>query len=340
MTANCAPGDLHVLFVYDINPEWENSDRESAIESNKKMMAALEDAGHPVTPIEVHDGDLDSLLSRHPAERLIVFNQCESIPGIPHSEYMAARMIESLGYVYTGSTPDVLKLAGNKIETKRIIESHNIPTPVWKVYYEPVADDWNIYPAIVKTTYEHCSIGLNSESVVLNREELEARIAYILEDYNQPAMVEDFIDGREFHVPIWGNGTVRMLPVVEMDFTAFKDVHDRLCTYDSKFEPGSLHYNEIESRIPAPLGDEALRELEEICLGAYCAVGCRDYARLDVRERHGAFYVLDVNPNADLAIDASIACSADYLGISYPEMLNYLVGLAADRHPFYSGLLP
>jgi D-alanine-D-alanine ligase len=304
----------------------------SAVETNERMMAALKDAGHPVTPVEVSGSDLDSLLSCHAADRLVVFNQCESIPGIPHSEHEAARIIESRGFVYTGSTPDVLRIAGNKIRTKRIIDAHDIPTPAWKVYSEPVADDWHLYPAIVKTTFEHCSMGLNSESVVLNRGELESRIAFILESYRQPAMVEDFIDGREYHVPLWGNGTVKMLPAVEMDFAAFKDIHDRLCTYDSKFEPCSLHYNKIESHIPAPLSEEAVRKLEEICLRAYRAVGCRDYARLDVRERAGMFYVLDVNPNADLSADASIACSAEHLGISYPEMLHHLVELAANRH--------
>ena len=144
MTVNYAPEDLPVLFLYDMDPEWENSDRISAVESNEKMMAALKDAGHPVIPVEVQGNDLDSLLSRHAAEKPIVFNQCESIPGIPHSEHEAARIIDSHGFVYTGSTPEVLQLAGNKIETKRIIESHNIPTPASKVYYEPAAHDWNL----------------------------------------------------------------------------------------------------------------------------------------------------------------------------------------------------
>ena len=327
------PEDLNVLFLYDIDPGWDVSDRQSAVETNERMISSLKEAGHPVIPLELNENNLDTLLKRHEAENLIVFNQCESIPGIPHSEHEAARIIESHGFVYTGSTPEVLKLAGNKIETKRIVESRNIPTPAWKVYSEPLADDWNLYPAIVKTTLEHCSIGLNPESVVLNRKELESRIQFVLENYYQPAIVEDFIDGREFHIPLWGNGTVRMLPVVEMDFTAFNDIHDRLCTYDSKFEPHSLHYNKIESRIPAPLSDKAVQALEEICVGAYQAVRCRDYARLDVRERDGMFYVLDVNPNADLSMDASIACSADYSGISYPEMLQYLLTLAANRFP-------
>ena len=338
MPVHCPSGELHVLFLYNINPEWEGSDRTSAIESNKKMIAALESAGHPVTPAALEDAGLDLLLSGHSAEKQIVFNQCENIPGITQSEHEVARIIESLGFTYTGSPPDVLKLAANKIETKSVMESRNIPTPAWRVYHKPSAPDWNLFPAIVKTSFEHCSISLNPESVVLNQSELESRIEFILENFNQPAMVEDFIDGREFHIPLCGNGTVRMLPVVEMDFSAFKDIHDRLCTYDSKFDPDSLHYNKIESRIPAPLSGRAMQGLEKICLQAYRDVGCRDYARLDVRERDGTFFVLDVNPNADLDIDASIACSAEYAGISYPEMLNYLVRLAASRNSLYSKL--
>jgi D-alanine-D-alanine ligase len=336
MPAKCAPEDLPVLFLYDIDPEWESKDRTAALESNGKMTAALETAGHPVFSIEVNENNLTSLLSCHSAEKLIIFNQCETIPGIPHSEHEAAKIMESEGFTFTGSTSDVLMLSGNKIKTKQVLDSLNIPTPAWRVYDEPFALDWDMFPAIVKTTLEHCSISLNPESVVTNTGELESRIEYVLENYNQPAMVEDFIDGREFHIPLWGNGAVRMLPVVEMDFSAFSDVHDRLCTYDSKFDPCSLHYNKIESRIPAPLDNAALQALEKISIEAYRAVGCRDYGRLDVRERDGRFYILDVNPNADLDMDASIACSAEYSGLSYPDMMHYLVRLAASRHALFS----
>ena len=229
-------------------------------------------------------------------------------------------------------------LAGDKIKTKQALDSFDIPTPEWKVYYEPFAEDWELFPAIVKTTLEHCSVSLNPESVVMNTVELESRIEHVLKNYNQPAMVEDFIDGREFHIPLWGNGAVRMLSVVEMDFSAFSDIHDRLCTYDSKFDPCSMHYNKIESRIPAPLDDTALKALEKISIESYCAIGCRDYGRLDVRERDGKFYVLDVNPNADLDMDASIACSAEYSGLPYHEMMHHLVRLAANRHALFSKL--
>lgn len=335
MPVNCAPEDLPVLHLYNLDSDWDYRDLEGALKSNEAITTALQNAGHPVIQAALSCNDLGSLLSCHSPEDLIIFNQCEGIPGIPHSEHEVARIIESMGFIYTGSTSDVLLLSENKVKTKAILSSLGIPTPEWRLYNEPDAGDWNIFPAIVKTAREHCSIGLSPESVVLNCHELESRIEYVLENYHQPALVEDFIDGREFHVPLWGNGTVHLLPVVEMDFSAFHDVHDRLCTYDSKFEPRSRHYNVIESLIPAPLSEDELEILERVCLEAYRAIGCRDYARIDVRKREGQLYILDVNPNADLSIDASVACSVEHSGVSYPEMMNYLVRLAANRHPLF-----
>ena len=336
MPVDRLPEDLPVLFLYNVDPEWDSHDKISAVESNEKMCSALKDAGHPVISVKICGQNLRDILSCYSPQEMVVFNQCECIPGIPHSEHEAARIIESIGFVYTGSTPEVLMLSENKFEAKQKLESNNILTPEWKIYEEPDTNGWDLFPAIVKTACEHCSISLSPESVVMNSVELKTRIEYILNNYNQPALVEDFIDGREFHVPVYGNGTLNMLPAVEMDFSAFNDIHDRLCTYDSKFDPGSLHYNKIEGLIPAPLSETALISLEEICHDAYRAIGCRDYARMDVRERNGKFFILDVNPNADLDIDASIACSAEYSGITYPMMMNYLVRLAATRHNVFA----
>lgn len=335
MPVTRASADLPVLYLYNVEPAWDALDAAAALQANEKMAAALQEAGHPVISAGLSDSDLPALLSRFSSSDLIVFNQCESLPGIPFSEPEAARIIESHGFAYTGSPPDVLRRTENKAETKRILDAHNIPTPAWRVYHEPVAGDWTIYPAIVKTAREHCSLSLSPDSVVMNSREMEARIAHVLKNYGQPALVEDFIDGREFHVPLWGNGEIHILPVVEMDFSAFHDVHDRLCTYDSKFDPDSRHYNRIESLIPSPLSADTLKTLERVSLETYRAIGCRDYARLDVRLRDGIFYVLDVNPNAALDSDASIASSAEHSGISYCEMMTRLVRLAASRHPLY-----
>jgi len=145
--------------------------------------------------------------------------------------------------------------------------------------------------------------------------------------------VEDFIDGREFHVSLWGNGRVEMLPPAEMDFSVFPAVRDRLCSYDAKFVPGSRHYEGIRTLLPAPLSADELATMEAVCREAYQVIGCRDYGRLDLRVRDGVCYILDVNPNADISFDASLACAAEVAGHSYGEVGSNILSLASRRHP-------
>ena len=195
-------------------------------------------------------------------------------------------------------------------------------------------DDWSCYPAIVKPAGEHCSLGVDEGAVVLGPQELRARVSYVLDAFHQPALVEDFIDGREFHVSLLGgDGQCTMLPPAEMDFSAFRDVRDRLCTFDSKFTPGSTHYKDIRLRIAAELDPSEYKTLEATARAAYQILGCRDYARIDIRLRDGVFYVLDVNPNADISVETSIVCAAEAAGYSYGAMLSYLIRLATQRHP-------
>jgi D-alanine-D-alanine ligase len=120
-----------------------------------------------------------------------------------------------------------------------------------------------------------------------------------------------------------------------MDMTAFQEAGERLCTFDSKFRPGSPHYEQIQLRVPAPLELAVYRLLERTALGAYRACGCRDYARLDMRLRGGIFFVLDVNPNPDLSRGTSIVEAAGVAGYSYGAMASSLVQLAARRHPYW-----
>jgi D-alanine-D-alanine ligase len=208
-----------------------------------------------------------------------------------------------------------------------------VPTPQWRIYESAQPDGWGQFPAIVKPAQEHCSLGITPESVVMSPGELRDRIAYVLDTFHQPALVEDFVDGREFHVWLWGNGTIEMLPPVEMDFSAFGDLHDRLCTYDSKSNRDSVHYNQIKSRFPAPLNQDEYEQLEKTSTAAYQALGCRDYARLDIRLREGVFYVLDVNPNADIGPESSLVCVAEVMGYSYGAVGSHLVNLATHRKP-------
>lgn len=324
---------LPVLLLYNLDPSWPADDIADALRAAVAVETTLSEAGHPVTSVVVQDSDLDGRLRDHSPDECVVFNWCEELPGIARSEALVARVLEALRFVYTGSPPDVLAMSWDKAGVNRVLDRHGVPVPRWHVYDSARLNGWDCFPAIVKPVYGHCSMGVTTDAVVLTPSELERRIAYVLEEFKQPALVEDLIDGREFHVSLWGNGVIHMLPPVEMDFAAFSDVHDRICTFDSKFCPGSPHYEKILARVPAPLEAEEYERLEQVALKAYHALGCRDYARLDVRLRDGIFYVLDVNPNPDISPEASMAEAAQAAGYSYGAMVNTLVQLAAERHP-------
>jgi D-alanine-D-alanine ligase len=332
--------DLPVVLLHNLDPDWEPREIQDALREVGQLEAAISAEGHPVVNVAVRDEELvDRLMAYDPKEH-VVLNWCEGIPGLAHSEALVARALDLMGFAYTGSAADVLTLSWDKRQVKRLLDQRGVSTPRWRVFEAACASGWDCFPAIVKPSLEHCSMGVTAEAVVLDRDELADRIAFVLEEFDQPALVEDFIDGREFHVSLWGNGEVQMLPPAEMDFSAFSNVRDRVCTYDSKFLPGSVHYDKIELRLPAALDASERLLLEETALAAYRVIGCRDYARVDLRLRDGIFYVLDVNPNADISSETSMAAAAELVGYSYGAMVSRLVNLAALRHPVFGAELP
>jgi D-alanine-D-alanine ligase len=169
--------------------------------------------------------------------------------------------------------------------------------------------------------------------------ELNKRVRYVFDELHQPALVEEFIDGREFHVGVIGNGALCVLPPAEIDYSSFEDIHDRLCTYEANFDKDSLAYKNTIPRLPASLKHRQLSNLEEVVIAAYRATDCRDYARIDIRKRDGVFYVLDVNHNADISSDNSLVQAAELIGYSYGQFGSFLVNLAAQRHPIFASLL-
>jgi D-alanine-D-alanine ligase len=327
--------NLPVLLLHNLNPEWTPGERRESEQDVATLGQAVNELGHPLEVAALENDRLAELLRAFDPRDHIVFNWCEELPGIPHSEPLVAAVLERLGFVFTGSSCDTLALCQDKPRVKRLLEEAHIPTPRWQVFHDPVVGKWNIFPAIVKAAHEHCSIGISADSIVVSAAELETRVAYILETHEQPALVEEFINGREFHQAAWGNGRVSVLPAAEMDYGDLTDIRDRLFTYDAKYVPGSRLYERIELRMPAALDPPALAELERIVLAAYRATGCRDYGRIDVRYLNGVFYVIDVNPNPDINPLTSMIYAADEMGHSYGEMGSRIVNLAAARHPVF-----
>ncbi|NLS94214.1 MAG: hypothetical protein GXX96_18795 [Planctomycetaceae bacterium] len=331
MVLESAPG-IPILLIYDIDPTWTSREREDAHRDCRRVGFAMRRHGHSVSFLPVCDPDLSAALSEYDPQDVLVFNWCESIPGITRSEVTVAETLERLCFTYTGASPEALELSYEKARVKEILESHGVPTPRWKLFDSPREGGWSCFPAIVKPAREHCSHGVDPGAVVTGASELRDRVAYVVDTFQQPALVEDFIDGREFHVPLWGNEHVELLPPVEMDFSAFDDIHNRLCSCDAKFVPQSEAYRRIKSFVPARLTEKEMAEIETTAKITYEAIGCRDYGRIDIRLRDGVFYVLDVNPNADISSDASLALSASKAGYSYGAMASRILRLAARRH--------
>jgi D-alanine-D-alanine ligase len=331
--AEIAPEKIPVVLLYNIDPGWTQEEKDEVIRQSTELGDALQKTGYPTALAAIENDDIAASLRPFDPGKHIIFNWCEGLPGVEHSEWLVAKKLESLGYTFTGADSVALALAQDKQRVKVILDKASIPTPAWRIFNSPDVQDWKIFPAIVKPQNEHCSAGITPESVIMNHPDLKNRISFILDKYSQPALVEDFIDGREFHVAVWGNEIITILPAAEMDFSCFGKMQDRLCTYEAKFIPGSQHYEEIKTLLPAPLSNEEKKAMEKVCGDTYKATGCRDYARMDIRLRDNIFYVLDVNPNADISSDASMACAAEADGISYAQMGSLIVQMAARRHP-------
>jgi len=327
--------DLPVLLFHNLDRSWPQEDIDQCLELGEMMTKALRSAGHPVIRTRLEDDQLSSLLSGYDPTKLIVFNWCEEVPGIPRSSWMVALELERQGFTYTGADYPALVFSQDKRQVQQKLKDACIPTPEWKIFSSASVIDWDIFPAIVKPAFEHYSLGIARESVVESMTELTRRIAYVIEQHQQPALVEEFIDGREFHVGVVGNGNLQMLPPAEIDFSAFTDIHDRLCTYDTNFNRNSLSYQSVCARLPIDFTPEELDCMERVVIGAYRATGCRDYARMDLRMRDGNFYILDVNHNADISPDTSLIKAAEMVGYPYGQFGSLLVNLAAERHPVF-----
>ena len=327
--------DISVLLLYNLDPSWSHQDIQDCREAAHLLMSSMVDAGHYIQEVCIQSAELETALKSYDPNEHLILNWCEELPGVPHSEHQIAQTLEQMGYTFTGAGSQLLALSQDKHRIKSILRQRQIPTPEWQVYSSTKNIRWTRFPAIVKLAFEHCSYGITRESVVQSTEELVQRVEFVVNEMGQPALVEEFIDGREFHVGVIGNEIVRVLSPAEIDYSSFSDIHDRLCTYESNYDPASLAYQLTRPKLPVALPEEQLGKLQEIVTAAYRGIDCRDYARMDVRLHDDSFYLLDVNPNPDISSDTSLVLGAELDGLSYGELGSLLISLAAQRHPIY-----
>lgn len=164
-----------------------------------------------------------------------------------------------------------------------------------------------------------------------DRQQLQERLDYVLAQYHAPAVVEEFIAGREFQVTVWGNRRADVLPEVEVTFGCVPGWEERVYTYEMKFDhDGPLHHN-AGFVCPSMLTPQLRAKIGRVCRAAYRAMRCRDYARVDLRVRNDRVYVVDVNPNPDINSESLLVIAANVVGLSYEEVIARLIEFAVER---------
>lgn len=298
------------------------------------VVNSLDDAGFSVKTLPVYNA------RRFIAELLdlktdLIYNFCEMVELNSQEEVFAAGLYELLGIPYTGSPPMALGLCLDKAKTKIMLSYYGIPTAKFEIFNERLDGYRKInlnFPLIVKPLHEDASAGIDEKSVVYDIKELEERVSYILSFFKQPALVEEFIDGREINVAILGNNPPVVLPISEIDFSQLPSHLPKIVSYQAKWIPNTDYYEKTIPICPAPLEPELERKVKEIALACYKIMGCRDYARVDMRiDKNGNPYVLEVNPNPDLARNAGFMRSASVYGLTPSETIVKIAELALER---------
>lgn len=318
-----------VAVIYNLDRSWPKSDQDNVARMVGVMLSGLRELAVDVQAIEIQDS-LDPLNDLNPDETLI-FNWCEGFVGIPWSDFLVAKELEARGFIYTGASSRTLRRTVNKEVIKKMLFEAGVSTPPGRALHHEQVKDWHVFPAMVKPAGQHCSFGVSRASVVESQAELARQIRRMEKEFGGKALVEPFINGREFHVGVWGNRKPKTLPLTELDYSRYTDIHDRLYTFESKFNPQSEGWTGIGWMCPAPADPELTQQIQDVAIMAYRAIRCRDYARMDIRLWNGSPMVLDVNPNADLDPESVIPASARTLGFSYGEVAHRILEFAALR---------
>ena len=284
---------------------------------------------HEAIPLQIRKDNLH-LLARDNFD--FIFNLAEGFGRNPFGESWIASYLELQAIPYTGSDPSTLALCLDKAKTKAILQAHNLPTPSYHVFTSFSEDIFGLeFPLIVKPVHEDASIGITADSVTHNKHELLRRINLIFSTYNQPALVEEFIDGREVNVSVLGNTQPTALPICELVFN-FNNL-PKIASFDSKWIEDSLQYELTSRKCPADITLNLESKIKHMAMQAYSALDCRDYARIDFRIREDELFILEVNPNPGINTDTSFFKSASAAGMSYKKMIQSILSSAITRYP-------
>lgn len=275
----------------------------------------------------LHVGDdIETRLRAYDPRRTLIFNYCDGFADNPSGYDPVTSTFEALGFAFTGADDATLRWSQDKALAKARLVGAGIPTPKYAIFNAVnEIHDWTLFPALVKPAHQHGSLGITPQSVVHSPAELQEQVRRIVEDWQQPALVEDFIEGDEYRVSVLGNGdALDILPLMRIRYHAAEGLKD----FDTKWlEIG------ITIDVPVEVSPLLRERIQQAARAAFRAVDMRDYGGIDLRVRGEQPYIIDPNQNPDISEVSNFLRMSRAVGIEYPALLGRIARLAAARLP-------
>lgn len=267
----------------------------------------------------------------------VIFNLVEGVGKDQRLSASVAAVFELIGYPYTGSPYEVISITTDKAITKAILSGEGVLTPGWAVFKEGMHVNVNNYesliPAILKPVNEDASVGIDEDSVISDINNLMKRLDYMLKRFQQPVLIEEYIDGREFNISLLEHpdGGVEVLPVAEIVFSDWHEERPRIVSYRAKWDNSSFEYKNTPRRFNPE--DAPVRRIKEIAIKCWHVFNLRGYARVDMRmDRDGNLYVIEVNANPCISHDAGFMASACEAGYKVKDVIGMILSIAINKY--------
>ncbi|HSE99181.1 MAG TPA: ATP-grasp domain-containing protein [Blastocatellia bacterium] len=313
----------------------ENKERE-LWRTEYDVVSTLRDMGHEVWPVGVRN-ELDHIreaMDEHNPH--IAFNLLEEFGGYPLFDQHVVSYLELRKQKYTGCNPRGLTLTHDKALTKKILAYHRIDVPRFAVFpiNRKVKRPGRLrFPLFVKSVSDEGSVGIAKASVVSDEERLKERVEFIHKQNQTYAIAEEYIEGREIYVGVIGNNKLQAYTPWELRMTKLAEGAPNIATAKVKWDVAYQKKIGLETR-PADLDPRMKSMLERLSKRIYRILGLSGYARVDYRvTEEGKIYVLEVNPNPQIARDEDFADSAEHVGVKYEELLQKIITLGLSYEP-------
>jgi D-alanine-D-alanine ligase len=300
-----------------------------------QVAAALKKNKHKVSILAIH-GDVNKLrtglLRRKPE---LVFNLMETFGSNQLGAVGVVGLLDLLGVPYTGGGPGEFYIQEDKGLTKKLLSFDGIKYPEFAIFSQDAELETGGHlhmPLFVKPLRMDASIGISRKSLVHSTKEMIERVTNIHKTVHDAALVEEYIEGREFYVGVLGNQEPQAFPAIEMDFSGMPEGMAHVLDSKAKWDEKSAEYKGTKA-VLADIPDEVHARLQKVAVDAYRALRVRDYGRIDMRlTPTGEVYVIEVNASCYLEQTGEFAVSAEAGGVDYPTLINRIAELAVERH--------